>query len=766
LNIKELFEKYNLTSEKEDTKLKTILTERQISKIDTSPFYQRNYVWNNEKQTYFIDSILLGVPIPPIIRFQASGGKKEVIDGKQRFETLKLFRNNKIKLKKDLISERLEIKPRTSFDNLEEKIKDSFFNYTLTLFDFKLDGEPTEEEINKIKIEIFKRYNIGISSIKRSDIFKANNVNNDFLHDIYQELISDQNLLETFDNLFIEHKKKTDETIKTERKRKIIYLIASSYLSLKEMKLGQHDNVEKYFEDSFKDKILRNEDFLENEAFEAFEEFKRIINGLENFKVLIENPEPLIYETLYRSLALLDRQNINIEFEYNLIKLINTSIEEVKSYFYSSGSYRRNHIYGRFKKISEVFSEYLNTNIEISQDENYKDKIVKIDKDFEVNNPSPSNNSIESLVEENKDKKINLRPVYQRGEVLTLQTASSIIESILLGIQLPSIFTFKRKDGISEVIDGQQRLTAIFSFLELELSVDNKRKKSKRHGFALKYLKILDHLNGKTFNELDENLKDKIFDFTISVFEIKEEFNPKFNPVEMFLRLNYKPYGISQHSFELWNSYINRILIEEIKNNFIKDKEWFFIFGESSENNKRMKNEDLIVSILFLEHISKDYNKLEDTLSYSYQENKISIALKDRTRVTRVLLEIENEPEKYKPLFTRLNSFKNKLKTVLIQDKVENIKEAFFDITGQTKSRRRHYYQFYLFWLLLKPLNISMIQEHRLQIFKDIKIFFVKSKTSQGFSSTEDFKNEISKFWQKYQIDERKIRLSEDQKKR
>ena len=60
--------------------------------IDYEAPYQRNYVWNEEKATFFIESILLGVEIPALILFVHTSNKKklEVIDGRQRYETIKI----------------------------------------------------------------------------------------------------------------------------------------------------------------------------------------------------------------------------------------------------------------------------------------------------------------------------------------------------------------------------------------------------------------------------------------------------------------------------------------------------------------------------------------------------------------------------------------------------------------------------------------------------------------------------------------------------
>lgn len=64
------------------------------------------------------------------------------------------------------------------------------------------------------------------------------------------------------------------------------------------------------------------------------------------------------------------------------------------------------------------------------------------------------------------DKKLNLTPSYQRGDVWRTGDRQSLIESILRGIPLPSVIL--RKTGASatyEVVDGKQRLTAILRFI-------------------------------------------------------------------------------------------------------------------------------------------------------------------------------------------------------------------------------------------------------------------------------------------------------------
>jgi len=72
--------------------------------------------------------------------------------------------------------------------------------------------------------------------------------------------------------------------------------------------------------------------------------------------------------------------------------------------------------------------------------------------------------SIGELVNLYKDKELDIHPEFQRIYRWTDSQKSKLIESILLGIPLPSIFVAQREDGVWDVVDGLQRLSTIFSF--------------------------------------------------------------------------------------------------------------------------------------------------------------------------------------------------------------------------------------------------------------------------------------------------------------
>lgn len=73
--------------------------------------------------------------------------------------------------------------------------------------------------------------------------------------------------------------------------------------------------------------------------------------------------------------------------------------------------------------------------------------------------------SIGEVVNLYRDKEIVIRPEFQRLFRWQVDQKSRLIESIILGIPIPSIFVMQRDDNVWEVIDGLQRLSTILEFM-------------------------------------------------------------------------------------------------------------------------------------------------------------------------------------------------------------------------------------------------------------------------------------------------------------
>ncbi|ODC00617.1 hypothetical protein A3197_09870 [Candidatus Thiodiazotropha endoloripes] len=59
--------------------------------LDIIPDFQRLFRWSIEKKTAFIESILIGIPVPPAFAYEKSDGTWELIDGLQRISTILEF---------------------------------------------------------------------------------------------------------------------------------------------------------------------------------------------------------------------------------------------------------------------------------------------------------------------------------------------------------------------------------------------------------------------------------------------------------------------------------------------------------------------------------------------------------------------------------------------------------------------------------------------------------------------------------------------------
>ena len=67
------------------------LVDRMNSGEILLPGFQRGYVWKHGRASRFIESLLVGLPVPAIFLWKNDEGRFVVIDGKQRLETLRQF---------------------------------------------------------------------------------------------------------------------------------------------------------------------------------------------------------------------------------------------------------------------------------------------------------------------------------------------------------------------------------------------------------------------------------------------------------------------------------------------------------------------------------------------------------------------------------------------------------------------------------------------------------------------------------------------------
>ena len=122
---------------------------------------------------------------------------------------------------------------------------------------------------------------------------------------------------------------------------------------------------------------------------------------------------------------------------------------------------------------------------------------------------------------------VDLQPEFQRGEVWSTAKKQRLIDTILRRWHVPPIHLVAKGGGKFDVLDGQQRLTAIRDFVQGDFSVDGSIEPEETDIVAL---------NGLRYARLPEAVRDEFDTFAIRIFEL-HDYTPD-EPHELFFRLN------------------------------------------------------------------------------------------------------------------------------------------------------------------------------------------------------------------------------------
>ena len=90
--------------------IRELISMHNNNELNLSPVYQRIFRWDNDKASKLIESLILGIPLPPFF-VSVKNGTWEIVDGVQRISTLLWFfgKLNDEKHSSPLILSNLEI---------------------------------------------------------------------------------------------------------------------------------------------------------------------------------------------------------------------------------------------------------------------------------------------------------------------------------------------------------------------------------------------------------------------------------------------------------------------------------------------------------------------------------------------------------------------------------------------------------------------------------------------------------------------------------
>ena len=727
----------------------TFLNERYTQRIDYAPYFQRKYVWDTEKASYFIESILLGTEIPPIVLFD-DGKKNEVIDGRQRYETIKRFLDNGIMLDNKGLKSLTSLEGKR-FSELPEEIKDNFKNTKIRILQFSIVNEPslTMDQEDKVKKEIFTRYNSGIIALKAQEIERAAYIFDPNVKEFKKKLENDPQFLIKCQSVLMPRRKQS----MNERDR-INYILSRTrtVLSMKYIPIqsfaaasSKSDVIRNYFllkvtSESIESNINRFEKVIEKlcairNVF--LDQNHAIVDNILFFEVLfwgfsiMLDSSPKAFDCLCASKIANDI--LNCDSMPSFWGNITIEKTEFDSVFFSTGSHFYMSILNRYTFIANYlsheyqvdFSSHLKNKAQFDEIMCENPALAQY-KDFKLSKTDPVSATVYDILNDVKSSNFIIRPEYQRSEVANnIQKASYLLESILLGIRIPPIFIYRRNDRVSEVIDGQQRLLSILGFLrESYKDVNGNEQLSDKNGFKLSKLRFLKELNGMNIDGLDAvttKYKDRILDFQIDIVEINQSQNPHFSPIDLFLRLNSKPFPIEPNTFEMWNAYVTKEYVEIIK---VLANEFSGKLFKS--NDTRMKNEELVTMLAFLSYIYRKHSTMPgDYLNIFVRNQRINARFNTKSYITNTLSEISsNNDPVFSDALNDVRCFIEKVQILCGAD-FENFGRMLSHSKKNTNNRTNQ--NFYLLWIAIANVSKERILNEKNEIFENIRKLFSSS---------------------------------------
>lgn len=238
------------------------------------------------------------------------------------------------------------------------------------------------------------------------------------------------------------------------------------------------------------------------------------------------------------------------------------------------------------------------------------DELVTIDEkeeeayvEFEIATyPSDYTLEILSKMVENGEIKV---PDYQRKYVWTIQQASKLIESFLMGLPVPQIFLYVNEDAIFEVIDGQQRLRSVAYFLSGYYGEPDTQ--GRRKIFRLTGLSEKSPYRNKTYRDLEERVQRRLKSQVLRAINIKQ-----LSPTEgstsvyhIFERLNTG--GTLLKPQEIRNAVFRGEIVSALQSLNLT-KGWLTILG-LKEAERTQKDVELVLRLFSLFRVWQSYEK-------------------------------------------------------------------------------------------------------------------------------------------------------------
>lgn len=337
-------------------------------------------------------------------------------------------------------------------------------------------------------------------------------------------------------------------------------------------------------------------------------------------------------------------------------------------------------------------------------------------------NINQNNWSLLSFKEFEKD--INPNPTYQRSEVWDLDQKQLLIDSILRNIDIPKIYLREIKNGEYqyEVIDGQQRMRAIWDFLNNLLPLSGEAEEIEIRG------KIYE-ASEKLYEELESTIKtDRIHRYNLNVVIVSDATEDEI--ADLFYRLNN---GKPLNPAEVRNSMPGKMTVA------IRELSKHSFFAKTTFNNTRFAYDQICAQMMMLELNTGLASTTDRTLSKMYDNYKNLVPPKAVENLKKTLDVLDK-------IFPEKSRLLNKAQTINLYLVVsyllrtttfaKKFQKSFLDWYLETEPGRQKYDEYKLYMKNATNSRSSIEGRFKMLIlnlyerFEDIEIIGLDSKRS------------------------------------
>lgn len=220
-----------------------------------------------------------------------------------------------------------------------------------------------------------------------------------------------------------------------------------------------------------------------------------------------------------------------------------------------------------------------------------------------------------------ENRELDLTPDFQRqANVWNEKRKARLIESILLRIPLPSFYFSEDADGSYAVVDGLQRLCAIFHFMSPKLL--NAATNARLEPLRLTGLQYLKELESSTFDMLDRKFQRRIseLEITANVIRASTPYAVKFN---VFARLNQG--GMPLNAQEIRNAIFPGVWRTRLRK--LAESSQFLLATDGKVRTERQQDVELVLRFVALHQLRAPFarpaNQTLDEFLNDVVENKL-----------------------------------------------------------------------------------------------------------------------------------------------